>query len=559
MKILSLVICSLLLVYQQTLLAQISPKELEKEVDQYFAKTTSKNSPGSAIVVVKNGKVVLNKGYGLANMQYKTPITPTTVFDIASVSKQFAAFAISMLVEQKKITLDDDVRKYIPELANFGHTITINHLVHHTSGVRDWTSTLPLSGVQFDDVISFEQILRMAYRQKELNFVPGSQYSYTNTGYNLLVEVIQRVTKQPFRKWTDQNIFKPLGMTQTHFSDNYSEVIPQKALSYRGRKPGKYQERTNQLTALGSSSLHTTTTDMAKWLMNLDNPKVGGKAVVKRMFEVGKLNNGKESSYAFGIDVGKAWGAKVAEHSGSWAAFDTYMIYFPEQQLSVAVFSNHYANSWRPAQKIAKWYIKGVKLSAKKPKTAKKSSKKTKKSIRVSKEKLDEYVGIYRFGAGWYVTLTREGDQLMTQATNEDKFPMTPTAPGVFWIPAYNSSMTFKKDASGKINRLIYRKKERFKMKTAPKLTPQRMTTFAGRYWSEELQTTYDVMVKEGKLYLSHLRNGQFELSQAWNEDFVNEKWYLNSVQFERNTQGKVTGFRVTNHRARNQLFTKVK
>ncbi|OJJ14869.1 hypothetical protein BKI52_40650 [marine bacterium AO1-C] len=540
-------------------MAQISAKELAQEVDKYFEKTTSNTSPGSAIVVVKDGKVVLNKGYGLANLAHKTPITPHTVFDIASVSKQFAAFAISMLVEQKKIALNDDVRKYIPELANFGHTITINHLVHHTSGIRDWTSTLPLSGVQFDDVISFDQILRMAYNQKALNFVPGSEYSYTNTGYNLLVEVIQRVTKQPFRQWTDQNIFKPLGMTHTHFSDDYQEVIANKALSYKRHKSGKYQVRSNQLTALGSSSLHTTTTDMAKWLMNLDNPKVGGKAVVKRMFEPGKLNNGKKSSYAFGIDVGEAWGTKVAEHSGSWAAFDTYMIYFPEHQLSVAVFSNRYARSWRPAQKIAKWYIKGVKLNAKKIKTTKKSSKKAQKSISVSKEKLDQYVGIYRFGAGWYVTITREGDQLMTQATNEDKFPMTATAPGMFWIPAYRSSMDFKRDAKGKINRLIYRNKVRLKMKDIPPLTSKQMATLAGRYWSAELQTTYEVMVKEGKLYLSHLRNGQFELAQAWNDDFVNTQWYLNSVQFERDAQGNATGFKVTNHRARNQWFAKVK
>ncbi len=298
---------------------------------------------------------------------------------------------------------------------------------------------------------------------------------------------------------------------------------------------------------------------MAKWLINLDNPKVGGKAVVKRMFQTGKLNNGKESSYAFGLNVGKAWGAKLAEHSGSWAAFDTYMIYFPEHHLSVAVFSNCYARSWRPAQKIAKWYIKGVKPSVKKPKTAKKASKATEKSIALSNKQLDQYVGIYRFGAGWYVTITREGNQLMTQATNEEKFPMTATAPGVFWIPAYRSSMDFKSDAKGKINRLIYRNKVRLKMKTVPPLTSKRLADFVGRYWSEELQTTYEVMQQDGKLYLSHFRNGQFELSQAWNEDFVNSKWFLNSIQFDRNPQGKVTGFRVTNHRARNQWFVKVK
>ncbi|HAS44991.1 MAG TPA: hypothetical protein DCS93_31205 [Microscillaceae bacterium] len=558
MKIRSLFVYSLLFIYySQPLFAQISSKELEKEADKFFEKTHNKTSPGTAIVVVKDGKVVLNKGYGLANMEHQIPVTPRTVFDIASVSKQFAAFAIAMLVEQKKLALNDDVRKYIPELPNFGHTITIGHLVHHTSGIRDWTSTLPLRGVLFDDVISFDQILRMAYQQKELNFVPGSEYSYSNTGYNLLVEVIQRVTKQSFRQWTDKHIFKPLGMTHTHFSDNYEEVIAQKALSYARNRSGKYRVRTNQLTALGSSSLHTTTTDMAKWLINLDNPKIGGEAVNKRMFEQVKLNNGKQSSYAFGLDVDEIWGAKRADHSGSWAAFQTYMVHFPEHRLSLAVFSNHQANPWRIALRIAKWYIKGVRPGTKSAKKDKKTP--AKKSITLSKEALDKYVGMYRFGAAWYVTITREGDQLMTQATNEDKFPMTPTASGEFWVPAYRSAMVFKKDATGKINRVHYRGKDRLKMKPAPKLTPERMATLVGRYWSEELQTAYEVIKKEGKLYLLHFRHGQLELTQAWNDDFSNGKWFLRSVQFERNAQGKATGFRVTNHRARNQLFAKVK
>jgi len=558
MKILHLFVYSLLFIqYSPLLLAQISPKEVEKETDKFFAKIHNNTSPGTAIVVVKDGKVVLNKGYGLANLERQIPVTPRTVFDIASVSKQFAAFAISMLVEQKKIALSDDVRKYIPELHNFDHTITIDHLVHHTSGVRDWIGTLPLSGMQFDDVISLDQILRMAYQQKGLNFVPGSEYSYTNTGYNLLVEVIQRVTKQPFRQWTAQHIFKPLGMTQTHFSDDYEEVIAHKTLSYARDRSGKYGVRTNQLTALGSSSLNTTTTDMAKWLMNLDNPKVGGKAVMKRMFQKGKLNNGERSSYAFGLDIHNIWGTKRADHTGGWASFDTYMAYFPEHHLSMAVFSNHQADAWHIALQIAKWYIKGIRPSTQKTKKDKKTP--AKKSISLSKKALDKYVGTYRFGAAWYVTITREGDQLMGQATNKEKFPMTATGPGEFWVPAYKSSMVFKKGAAGKINRVHYRNKDRLKMKPAPKLTPERMASMVGQYWSEELQTTYEVIKKEGKLYLSHFRHGQLELTQAWNDDFSNEQWFLRSIQFERNAQGQATGFRVTNHRARNQLFTKIK
>ncbi|UCD24748.1 MAG: beta-lactamase family protein, partial [Gemmatimonadota bacterium] len=213
---------------------------LQLQVDSMFHEYDRTDSPGWAVLVVQDGEVVLSRGYGMANLEHQVPIRPNTVFDIASVSKQFAGMAISMLVERGDISLDDDVRQYIPELADFGHTITIRHLVHHLSGLRDWPGTLAVAGWRMDDVISFDQILTMAFNQDALNFEPGAEYSYSNTGYNILAEVVARVSGQTFREWTDANIFRPLGMTNTHFHDDHTEVVPNRAYGYHRASSGQF-------------------------------------------------------------------------------------------------------------------------------------------------------------------------------------------------------------------------------------------------------------------------------------------------------------------------------
>src|SRR5688572_7130989 len=245
-------------------------------VDSIFTQFTTGLTPGAAVAVVRNGALVLSKGYGSADLEHRIPITGTSVFDVASVSKQFAGLAVAMLVEQGKVALTDDIRKHIPELPDFGRTITVNHLVHHTSGIRDWPGTLALAGWRMDDVISFDQILTMAYHQRTINFDPGSEYMYSNTGYNLLAELVRRVTGRTFRAWTDEYLFKPLGMTRSHFRDDHTEVFPDRVLGYGRAQDGTFRATSNNLMALGSSSLFTTAEDLAKWLANFDDARVGG-------------------------------------------------------------------------------------------------------------------------------------------------------------------------------------------------------------------------------------------------------------------------------------------
>ena len=198
---------------------------LKIKVNQLFAEWNKPDSPGAAVAVTRDGEIIYKHGYGTANLEYDIPITPTTIFDIASVSKQFAAFAIATLSHEGKLSLDDDIRTYLPDVPDFGNTITIRHLLHHTSGLRDWVQSLVVAGDMMDDVISFNHILKMVRHQKALNYEPGTAYSYSNTGYNLLAEIVEIVTGNSFREWTDANIFKPLGMTNSHFHDDYEMIL----------------------------------------------------------------------------------------------------------------------------------------------------------------------------------------------------------------------------------------------------------------------------------------------------------------------------------------------
>src|SRR5690349_8472502 len=210
-------------------------------IDALFAAEDTSTTPGCALGVVRDGGIVYARGYGLANLEYAIPITPRTIFHVASISKQFTAFAAILLAQEGALSLDDDIRRYLPELPDFGATITPRQLAHHTSGLRDQWELLHLAGWRWDDVMTTEDILDLARRQRELNFAPGSEYAYCNTGYTLLGQIVARVSGMPFRAFCEQRIFQPLGMRSTHFHDDHTEIVPGRAYSYHPRDGGGFQ------------------------------------------------------------------------------------------------------------------------------------------------------------------------------------------------------------------------------------------------------------------------------------------------------------------------------
>lgn len=332
-------------------LSQPAP-DVDKKMDSLFAHYNT-HTPGVSIVVVKDGKTVFKKSYGSANLEHGIANTPETVFQIASVSKQFTAFAIYLLEKQGKLSFEDDIRKYIPELPTYGKPIRIRHLLAHTSGIRDLAATLTLAGWHIEDVLTTEQILKVITRQKELNFEPGSAFGYSNTGYTLLAQVVERITKQSFTDYTSKNIFEPLQMTSTRFYNDYHTIIKNRAHSYE-KSDGQYIKKELLVADAGPSSLHTNAEDLAKWANNFTHPIIGDAQLIAAFNEVSVLDNNKPVVWAAsGTDTTyhakgqvrwKHRGIPAITHGGHTAGFRAWLARFPEHNLSIIALSNdeHY-------------------------------------------------------------------------------------------------------------------------------------------------------------------------------------------------------------------------
>src|SRR5215467_5019716 len=321
--------------------AQTLTPDVAKQVDKIFAKWDRGDSPGCALGVYRGGQIVYKRGYGMEDLNEDVHITPATVFHVASMSKQFTAASIVLLAQQGKLSLDDDVRKYVPELPDFGAKITIRNLVHHTSGLRDQWNLLELAGWRYSkDLITDDDVMSVMARQKALNFKPGERHVYCNTGYTLMGLIVKRVSGLSLREFTAQNIFEPLGMTRTFFRDDHAQIIKHDAVGYE-QEPGKpFEISITNFDTVGATSLHTTVEDLQNWDENFYHPKVGGDRFVQQMLERGKLNNGETLDYAFGLELGTYRGLKTVDHGGADAGYRSDMTRFPEQHLSVAVLCN---------------------------------------------------------------------------------------------------------------------------------------------------------------------------------------------------------------------------
>ena len=314
-------------------------QSLATQVDEIFSPFTP-DGPGCAVAVYQNASIVLAKGYGAANLEYGVPITPTTPFIVGSVSKQFTAAAIALLVEEKRLALTDDVRKYVPELADYGTPITIDHLVHHTSGLRDWWELVGVAGLRYDDTYTVQDVLDMTARQHGLNFTPGERYLYSNTGYIVLGIVVQRVTGKSLREFAADRIFGPLMMADSHYQDDHTRPVRGRAYAYSPSPGGRYTINVWNNDLVGQGGVMTTVLDLAKWDENFYSGAVGGPAFLRRQLERGKLNAGTQIAYAFGLDVGTYRGVDLVEHSGSTGGYRAVLSRFPKQHTSIAVLCN---------------------------------------------------------------------------------------------------------------------------------------------------------------------------------------------------------------------------
>lgn len=453
--------------------ATLAQDDLGTRIDGICAQWDRDDCPGLSIAVLHDGEVIFAEGYGLASLEQERPITPETIFHVASVSKQFTAFALCLLQADGKLSLDDEVRAHLTEVPDFGQPLTLKHLLHHTSGLRDQWESLAIAGWRLDDVITTEHVLTFVRHQRELNFAPGSAHLYCNTGYTLAGEVVKRVSGQPFPEFCHERIFEPLGMSRTHFHDDHEHVVVGRADSYR-RTPAGFDRAVLSYANAGATSLFTTPRDLLRWLENFDQHRVGGAEVQEWMRERYTLSNGRLGSYALGVMYGNHRGRFHLSHSGGDAGFRSYVVWLPEEKLGVAVLSN-----------LADVNPPGI--------------------------------------ANQIIDLVLPPEESPQEAGVEDDGPAAE-------LPVQLPAPT-----EGGVARDL-----------AP---------YAGRYWSEELGTFYDIEVADERLRVHHRRHGSFDLRAFRDDEFRSEVWFFRRLRFERAENDSVTGLRLDGGRVRNLWF----
>ena len=324
-----------------TAAAAQTPRSAWPAVDSIFARYAGPGSPGCALSIASHDTVIYAHGYGRAVIEWGVPIDPGTVFELASMSKQFTAFTILTLERDGKLALDDDVRRWIPELPRYGKPITLSHLLHHTSGIRDYDPLLVYRGTRYHDVATNGDVLDMLSRQKGLNFPTGTRWQYSNSNYVLLAIVAERVTGQALRDVLRQRIFEPLGMTNSRLRVDHTEVIPHRAKAYQRATDSTYSVDDSNWEETGDGTIQSTVEDLAKWADNYRTGMAGGRQIVEKMVQVGHLDDGTPLTYAFGLIVDRWRGVDRVSHSGSWAGFRTHLVHFPESSLNVITLCNY--------------------------------------------------------------------------------------------------------------------------------------------------------------------------------------------------------------------------
>src|SRR5215475_8073113 len=535
---------------------------LNAKVDAIFAQYDKPDSPGCALGVIKDGKLVYARGYGMANLEHNIPNGPKLVYDIGSTSKQFTAASILLLAQQGKLSLDDDARKHIPELPAYQKPVTIRHLLHHTSGLRDYLTLFSLAGMNFDDTTTEKDALDIMTRQKGLNFTPGDEWLYSNSGYFLLSVVIKRASGKSFAEFAKENIFDPLGMKHTLILDNHKKIVPMRATGYSPNPRGGFQIEMSNFEQTGDGAVQTTIEDLSLWDQNFYEPKVGGKAFLEQMHAVGSLNNGEKHDYASGLSLGEYKGLRRVSHGGAWAGYRAELARFPDQRFSVACLCNlSVTNPSMLAMRVADVYlseeIKALELKKAKEIDAKTGGGLT-GTVVIAEEKLKDKAGIYRSltnGELRRITL-REGNLWIDDLTMlaASLKPVSETQ----FIAGPDGSWVEFKSAGAKTQLHLSRnnrKPVKFERVEAFEPSAGQLSEFAGSYYSEELNTAYKMSVEEGRLFVIDHNGVKRPLAPTIRDSFA----IISGPQFEfsRDDAGKVSGFAVNAGRIRNVRFSK--
>lgn len=526
---------------------------LTAQVDALFEKWDKPDSPGASLAIIRDGAIIYKRGYGMANLDHDIPNDPSTVFHVASISKQFTAFCIALLQEEGKLSVNDDVRKYISELPDYGHKITIRHLIYHTSGVRDQWELLQLAGWRMEDIITQQDVLDLVLRQQELNFAPGEEYLYSNAGYTLLAEIVRRVSGKTLREFADERIFQPLGMTSTHFHDDHGEVVKNRAHAYTPATGGRFRINIPGFDTVGATSLFTTVEDMAKWDQNFYEKKIGSEETHRDIRFSGALNNGLAINYGYGISFFDYKGLPTLGHGGADAGYRSHYIQFPEQEFSVVILCNVPLNPQGIAMKIADLY-----LADQMKEEAPAGEGSEGELPKFSDDERERFEGTYRNPETrgiWRISSYQ--DELRASGLGITT-PLVPAGDGRFQSdrpsPNFHIEFTLENGKASAAKLTWDHGRAESLEALAPPDPSANPDDFAGVYESQEVRAIYEIVKDGTKLKLRRIKNTDTVLQPRFKDQFTSA---LLTLEFERDASGAVNGMRVSGGRVRNVLFKK--
>lgn len=518
--------------------------QLKSSIDSLFSQYNNNSSPGCAIVVIDGGKKVYEGYYGMSNLEYRIPITSASKFHVASLSKQFTAAAIIKLVQEGRLSLDDDIRKFIPEVPDFGYKITIGNLLHHTSGIRDQFVMFSLAGWRDYDLVTEKDIVDIVRRQKTLNNKPGDEFMYSNTGYTLLGIAVKRITNVSLKDYADSVFFKPLDMKNTHFQSDHAAIIA-------GRTSAYYNENGNWKISIpvfdnyGATSLFTTVEDLAKWDNLFYTNTVEGNKFTNMMYQPGTLNDKTKQLYASGVMLTNVLGYDAIEHTGADAAYRSYFLRVPEKHFAVYLLANvDDIDIISACHKIFKM-LHGAK-------TIESANNKTTK-FQIDSSIVSKWAGNYFDSAALFIHKVNFQDGQLKigwwglEPISNTEFSAGPLTRFCFSTEKGDIIMT-KKD-KGNANQ-VFRKIER-----SDKPVPN-IKQYTGKFFCSELGVYYNLELADNKIVVDVPRNEPIKFSPFQTDLFEGEYDFV--IRFKRNGNKQVSGFFLSNGRARNLFFKKV-
>ncbi len=484
----------------------------EAAVESVFSALQQRGSPGAAVGVYRQGALIFSRGYGLADLDHAVPVTPQTVFNLASVSKQFTAFSIALLAREGKLDLQADIRTYLPDMPDVGQRITVADLVHHVSGVRDYMALSQLSGHDDDSLLRQSQALSLLRRQRHLSFPPQTQWEYSNSGYTLLAQIVRSVSGLSLRDFLQQRIFGPLHMDDTRLHDDLSRVEPGYAVGYEsgsGERP--WLRAVYNRETVGPGNLLSNVGDLAKWAANLIHPTVGDAALIEQLTAPVTLRDGTPVNYGFGLHRASIAGHAAITHNGGISGFNTVIAVFPQDDLAVIILANRPYEVDEAMEKIANIYLD--------PRPA--APGKTPPAIVAKDAMLDRLSGYYQASHGPMLVLERQGPALMLHTLATPAHALKFWADGTFGRGDYTATrFRPQQDAAGRIVALeelrespdVVRVTRRLERVAASEPTPQALATLTGSYHGEEIDTTYELTVESGHVVLRSLYQPEPEI-----------------------------------------------